>query len=85
MTQGKHRVIQTWLTALINAVVKTSQSGWAFAKLRCTFMDKSIVPDITVFRWEQIPCDETGEVADMFTVFSFIIFPYPVQCGCGAG
>ena len=66
MPQGKHSAIQTWLTALINAVVKTSQSGWAFAELRCTFMDKSIVPDIAVFRWDQIPCDETGEVADMF-------------------
>ncbi|APB34376.1 Uncharacterized protein conserved in cyanobacteria [Gloeomargarita lithophora Alchichica-D10] len=66
MPQGKHSAIQTLLAALINSVLKISQSAWAFTELRCTFSDKSLIPDIAVFRWEQIPCDATGEVADIF-------------------
>ena len=37
-----------------------------FPELRCTFGDRSIVPDIAVFVWGRIPCDEKGEVADTF-------------------
>lgn len=40
----------------------------AFPELRCTFGDRSIVPDIAVFIWSRIPRDEKGEVANAFSI-----------------
>ena len=34
----------------------------AFPELRCTFGGRSLVPDATVFFWERIPCDASGEL-----------------------
>ena len=34
--------------------------------MRCTFGGRSTVPDIAVFRWNRIPRDENGEVANAF-------------------
>ena len=38
----------------------------AFPELRCTFGDRSTVPDVTVFTWNRIPRDENGAIADLF-------------------
>jgi Uma2 family endonuclease len=35
--------------------------------LRCTFNGQSIVPDIAVFRWNRIPRQPSGRVANRFT------------------
>lgn len=67
MPQGKHSVIQGELVAAINAVVKRRRIARAFPELRCTFGGRSTVPDVAVFRWEQIPRDENGEVANTFS------------------
>ena len=40
--------------------------AWAFSELRCTFAGRSIVPDISVFTWDRIPCDNDGEISDSF-------------------
>jgi Uma2 family endonuclease len=37
-------------------------------ELRCTFGGRSTVPDIAVFRWERIPRQENGRVANVFAV-----------------
>ncbi len=37
--------------------------------MRCTFGEASIVPDIAVFRWERIPRDESGQVANRFQIY----------------
>lgn len=66
MPKGKHSMIQTQLSANINQVLKPEKIALAFSELRCTFTGKSIVPDISVFTWKRIPCDENGEVADTF-------------------
>ncbi|MEB3290707.1 MAG: Uma2 family endonuclease [Leptolyngbya sp.] len=68
MPQGKHSVIQGELVAAINAVVKTRRIARAFPELRCTFGGRSTVPDIAVFRWERIPREATGEVANTFLI-----------------
>jgi Uma2 family endonuclease len=34
--------------------------------LRCTFGERSVIPDISVFTWERIPRDEKGEIANLF-------------------
>ena len=66
MPQGKHSIIQGELVPAINAIVKQQKIACAFPELRCTFGDRSTVPDITVFIWNRIPCDENGEIANVF-------------------
>ena len=68
MPQGKHSVIQGELTSAINRVVKPQRIARAFPELRCTFGRRSIVPDIAVFRWERIPRDDNGQVANTFPI-----------------
>ena len=45
-------------------VAEAEHIAYAFPELRCTFGDRSIVPDIAVFRWENIILDEQGEPFD---------------------
>jgi Uma2 family endonuclease len=66
MPQGKHSAIQGELVPAINGVVKPKHIARAFPELRCTFGDRSIVPDIVVFIWSRIPRDNKGEVANIF-------------------
>ncbi len=68
MPQGKHSVIQGELVPAINGAVKPQRIARAFPELRCSFGDRSIVPDIAVFVWSRIPCDQNGEVANTFSV-----------------
>ncbi len=68
MPKGKHSAIQGELVPAINSVVKAQRIARAFPELRCTFGDRSIVPDITVFSWQRIPRDENGEVANVFEI-----------------
>lgn len=68
MPQGKHSLIQGELVPAINLVVKPKRLARAFPELRCTFGDRSIVPDIAVFLWSRIPRDENGEVANTFSI-----------------
>ncbi len=50
----------------INEALEDRKIASAFPELRCTFGDRSIVPDVSVFTWQRIPFDETGDVADIF-------------------
>ena len=66
MPQGKHSRIQGELVPAINGVVKSKKVACAFPELRCTFGGRSTVPDIAVFTWGRIPCDDSGEIANVF-------------------
>lgn len=78
MPQGKHSRIQGELLAAINAVVKPERVACAFLELRCTYPSgshpadvyggRSTVPDIAVFTWNRIPYDDSGEVANAFSL-----------------
>ena len=39
-----------------------------FTELRCTFAGRSIVPDIAVFEWQNIPLDDNGQIANKFKI-----------------
>ncbi|MDY6782253.1 MAG: Uma2 family endonuclease [Cyanobacteriota bacterium] len=67
MPQGKHSAIQGEFVPIVNRVVKSQRIARAFPELRCTFGERSIVPDIAVFIWSRIPRDENGEVANTFS------------------
>lgn len=51
MPQGQHSVIQTYLAETINQVTRKQKIALALTELRCTFGDRSLVPDIAVFEW----------------------------------
>jgi Uma2 family endonuclease len=68
MPQGKHSRIQAKLTSAINLSLESSQIGLAFPELRCTFENRSIVPDIAVFQWSHIPIDRNGNLENIFTI-----------------
>ncbi|MDB9528521.1 Uma2 family endonuclease [Oscillatoria sp. CS-180] len=68
MPQGEHSAIQTELAPAINQVVRPSQTARAFTELRCTFGERSTVPDIAVFLWHRIPRKENGSIANVFNL-----------------
>jgi len=69
MPQGKHSRLQTSLSAAINQVGESQKLALALTELRCTFGERSLVPDIAVFEWSRIPVDENGEIANKFTSY----------------
>lgn len=67
MPQGKHSRLQTRLSTAINEVGETQKLVLAFTELRCTFANRSMVPDISVFRWQNIPLND-DEISDRFEI-----------------
>lgn len=64
MPKSKHSRLQLRLCNAINEIAERSKIAYAFPELRCTFGDRSIVPDIAVLLWEQIAFDADGEPVD---------------------
>jgi len=68
MPQGKHSTLQSEIVTLINQIAKSGQIAYAFPELRCNFAGRSLIPDIAVFEWANIPLDENGEPQDKITI-----------------
>ncbi len=66
MPQGEHSLLQVELCEAINRVAKLQKIALALPELRCTFGGATVVPDVTVFRWERIPRTESGRIANRF-------------------
>jgi Uma2 family endonuclease len=66
MPKGRHSRLQGKLCSVINQVAEDSKVAYAFPELRCSFSDRSIVPDVAVFQWQRIPFASGGEVPDNF-------------------
>jgi Uma2 family endonuclease len=66
MPKGKHSRLQLQLCNRINEQAEGQQIAAAFPELRCSFGNRSVVPDVVVFKWERIPFDASGEVPDDF-------------------
>ena len=69
MPKGKHSLLQTRLPTVLNGALQPEQIAWAFPELRCTFGERSIIPDVCVFTWSRIPCDDTGAIADNINTY----------------
>lgn len=65
MPQGKHSRIQGKLVSIIENLVTESCIALALPELCCTFGERSIVPDVVVLRWDRIPRDENGDIANI--------------------
>ncbi|OAB63551.1 hypothetical protein AY599_11020 [Leptolyngbya valderiana BDU 20041] len=68
MPQGEHSTLQGDLVSTLNGMLKASQVARAYPELRCTFGGRSLVPDISVFRWERIPRRADGRVENIFNI-----------------
>ncbi|PZV14350.1 MAG: hypothetical protein DCF20_13215 [Pseudanabaena sp.] len=68
MPKGKHSAIQGEFTSCINNALRLKRIARTFPKLRCTFGGMSIVPDISVFRWDRIIRDIDGKIANIFNI-----------------
>lgn len=66
MPQGEHSRLQWKLCEAVNQVAEPQKLASAFPELRCTFGGATIVPDVTVFRWDRIPRQASGRVANRF-------------------
>lgn len=69
MPQGEHSLLQGELCEAINQVAKPQKIARAFPELRCTFGGESIIPDVSVFRWDRIPVEPSGRVANRFEIY----------------
>jgi Uma2 family endonuclease len=68
MPQGEHSIIQVTLCEHINLVARQQKIALALPELRCTFNNRSIVPDIAVFAWERIPRKDNGSIENRFLI-----------------
>lgn len=69
MPQGQHSKLQYKVCETINQIAEPSTIAYALPELRCTFGDRSIVPDITVFLRDRIPLTPENEIANQFDSF----------------
>lgn len=64
MPKTRHSRLQSKLVSAVNEAAEDRQVAYAFPELRCTFGGRSIIPDITVLKWDHIEFDESGELID---------------------
>lgn len=69
MPKGKHSTLQFELASAINQQTKSQRLAYALPELRCTFSGSSIVPDLAVIRWQNLPRDSDGKIADQFNSY----------------
>ncbi len=69
MPQGEHSLLQGKLCEVINQAARPQKIAMAFPELRCTFGGSSIVPDVSVFRWDRIPVAASGRIANRFKLY----------------
>ena len=67
LPKGKHSRLQLRLVDLVNRATVPANLACAFVELRRAFGGRSPVPDVSIYRWERIPLDADGEVANDFS------------------
>ena len=60
----RHSTLQAKSVELINRFAEPARLAFAFPELRTTFAGASVVPDVSVLRWDRIPRDAAGELVD---------------------
>src|SRR5579872_3432835 len=59
-----HGIIQTELAQRVNAAARPGKVAAAVTEVRATFGGQSVVPDVSVFRWDRIPRKPSGEASE---------------------
>jgi Uma2 family endonuclease len=66
MPKSRHARLQLFLARLLDLLVAPGGRWYVFVEQRCTFGDRSVVPDVTVIRSERLPVGPDGELLDDF-------------------
>lgn len=66
--KGQHSALQLEFAERLNQSARPSKVARAFTELRATFGGASYVPDIAVYRWDRIPRDANGRIANDFLI-----------------
>jgi Uma2 family endonuclease len=69
MPQGQHSRLQLRFCNTVNAVAESKQIALALPELRCTFGGRSIVPDVSVFKWSRLPVNSEAEIENVFSIY----------------
>ena len=64
--KGRHAALQAELVKQLDRCGLPGKVARVFPELRATFGGASCVPDVAVYRWQRIPVDANGRVADDF-------------------
>lgn len=64
--KGRHSGLQSDFSDILNRFARPSKLARAFTELRTTYAGVSRVPDVSVYRWDRIPLDARGRIADEF-------------------
>ncbi|WP_445636566.1 Putative restriction endonuclease domain-containing protein [Nostoc sp. DSM 114161] len=64
--KGRHSRLQGKLCAVVNELTENQKIAYAFPELRCSFGERSIVPDVAVFVWGRIPFTVDNQIPDNF-------------------
>ena len=67
MPQGKHSAVESELVPTVNGKLRSEKIAQAFSEFRCTFGGRSIVPDVSVWIWNRIATDNSGDIANVFS------------------
>ena len=68
MPQGEHSTLQRELVISLTLLFRRSRSTMAYPELRCSFGDRSIVPDIAVFLANRVSRTADGRVENTFSI-----------------
>lgn len=60
----RHATVQARLAGHINAAVGHARTALAVTEARATFAGESVVPDVSVYRWDRLPRTTNGMMAD---------------------
>lgn len=64
--KGHHSRLQFVLAKRINDFAEPKRLAMVFTELRATYGGASFVPDVSVYRWDRVPRDEPGKMAQDF-------------------
>jgi Uma2 family endonuclease len=64
--KGRQSALQVELAERFNQAARPLKLARAFTELRTTFAGVSRVPDLVVYRWQRIPIDAEGRLANDF-------------------
>ena len=64
--KGKHSLLRFALCDRINQFAAGRKLALALPELRATFAGRSYVPDVSVYRWQRLPHNAAGQIADDF-------------------
>jgi Uma2 family endonuclease len=65
---GEHSALQLGCALLLEHLFRPGRIARAFPELRMTHSGASLVPDVSLYRWERIPRTPTGKIANRFLI-----------------